>query len=113
MGEEAEEVARAGTAPYDTSVHANTPEQASANAKMTKLRREGAVPRRTPAEQRRALQRKLYNARIRATKREDDVALARIAQTLAELNDIDAESEGADTALQSVEEGYDSWRATQ
>lgn len=95
----------------DTSVHANTPEQARANARMAKLRREGAVADRTPAELRRALQRRFYNARRRERARNDQVALDFIAEMLEELKGIDANSEGAETALQLVEASYEAWMA--
>ncbi len=95
----------------NASKHANTPEQARTNAKMAKLRREGAVPERTPKETRRALQRKLYNARIRATERNDEGALAFIAELLKKLNAIDIEDDDAETRLRRVDEAYRSWKA--
>lgn len=94
----------------NASKHANTPEQARANARMAKLRREGAVPERTPNETRRALQRKLYNARIRATERNDEDALAFIAELLEELNATGIEDDPVEAELRRVDEAYQSWQ---
>ncbi len=103
--------AEEGTASHDTSVHANTPEQARANARMGKVHRDGGGPRRTLEEERRALQRKLYNARRRAKANEDQDALTFIADTLAELKAIRADGAGAEAELQRVEDNYASWMA--
>ncbi len=97
------------TSSRNKSKHANTPQQARANALMGKTRREGGGPRRTTKDTKRALQRKLYNSRIRATQKQDEVALSFIADTLEDLKFIDAEDDTAEAELRRVDEAYQSW----
>ena len=100
------------TSSRNTSKHANTPEQARANALMGKTRREGGGPRRTTKDTKRALQKKLYNARIRANEKQDEVARSFIADALKNLNLIDTEDDSAAAELRRVDEAYQSWNTT-